>query len=43
MTAIIAFILNEAWTDPAIVALSVTSDGFVVTDTDFLGEAADLD
>ena len=28
---------------PAILALSVTSDGYVTTESDFLGEAADLD
>jgi hypothetical protein len=43
MAAIVGYILDEAWTEPAIVALSVTSDGFVTTDAEFLGEAADLD
>ena len=43
MAAILGYILDEAWTEPAIVALSVTSDGFVTTDAEFLGEAADLD
>jgi hypothetical protein len=43
MAAIVAYVLGEDWTDPAIAALSVTSDGFVITDSDFIGEAADLD
>jgi hypothetical protein len=43
MAAIVAYILGESWTEPAIRALSVTSDGFVTTDEEFLGEAADLD
>jgi hypothetical protein len=29
--------------EPEIAALSVTSDGFVLTDAEFFGEAADLD
>lgn len=43
MAAIIAYILGESWTEPEIAALSVTSDGFVLTDAEFFGEAADLD
>lgn len=43
MAAIVAYILGEEWTEPPITALSVTADGYVTTDTDFLGEAADLD
>jgi hypothetical protein len=43
MAAIVAYILGESWTDPEIAALSVTSDGFVLTDAEFFGEAADLD
>jgi hypothetical protein len=43
MTAIVAFILGEEWTEPAIAALAVTSDGFVTTESEFFGEAADLD
>jgi hypothetical protein len=43
MAAIVAFILGESWTTPEIAALSVTSDGFVLTDAEFFGEAADLD
>jgi hypothetical protein len=43
MAAIVAYVLDEDWTEPAIAALSVTSDGFAMTDSDFIGEAADLD
>jgi hypothetical protein len=43
MAAIVAYILGESWTEPEIAAPSVTSDGFVLTDAEFFGEAADLD
>ncbi len=43
MAAIVGYILGESWTEPAITALSVTSDGFVTTESEFMGEAADLD
>jgi len=43
MAAIVGYILGESWTEPEIVALSVTSDGFVTTESEFMGEAADLD
>ena len=43
MTAIIAYVLGEEWTDPQIAWMSVSSDGYVTTDADFLGDAADLD
>lgn len=43
MAAIVGYIVGEAWTEPEIAALSVTSDGFVLTDAEFFGEAADLD
>ena len=43
MTAIIAFVLGEEWTDPQIGWMSVSSDGYATTDSDFLGDAADLD
>jgi hypothetical protein len=43
MAAIVGFILGESWTEPEIAALSVTSDGFVLTDAEFFGDAADLD
>jgi hypothetical protein len=35
--------LGESWSEPEITALSVTSDGFVTMESEFLGEAADLD
>ncbi len=43
MTAIVSYILGESCTDPVISAPSVTTDGFVTTPSEFLGEAADLD
>jgi hypothetical protein len=43
MAAIVGYILDESWTEPEIAALSVTSDGYVTTDAEFFGEAADLD
>jgi hypothetical protein len=43
MAAIVGYILGESWTEPEIAALSVTTDGFVMTDAEFFGEAADLD
>ena len=43
MAAIVGYILDEPWTEPAIVALSVTTDGFVMTDAEFFGGASDLD
>jgi hypothetical protein len=43
MAAIVGYIVGESWTEPEIAALSVTSDGFVLTDAEFFGEAADLD
>jgi hypothetical protein len=33
MAAIVGYILGESWTEPEIVALSVTSDGFVTTES----------
>jgi hypothetical protein len=41
MAAIVG--VHPSWTEPEITALSVTSDGFVTTESEFLGEAADLD
>ena len=32
-----AYVLGEAWTEPEITAVSVTSDGFVTTDAEFMG------
>jgi hypothetical protein len=43
MAAIVGYVLGESWTEPAIAALSVNSDRFVLTDAEFFGEAADLD
>jgi hypothetical protein len=43
MAAIIGYVLDEDWSEPAITALSVTSDGYVTTITEFMGEASDLD
>src|SRR5437016_879038 len=43
MAAIVGYILGESWSEPEITALSVTSDGFVTTESEFFGEAADLD
>lgn len=43
MAAIIGYVLGEEWTDPAIQWMSVSPDGYVTTDSDFLGDAADLD
>jgi hypothetical protein len=43
MASIVGYILGESWSDPEITTLSVTSDGFVTTESEFLGEAADLD
>lgn len=43
MAAIVAFILGETWTDPEIAWMSVTPDGYVSTESDFIGSASDLD
>ena len=43
MAAIVAYVLEEAWSEPAITSLSVTADGHVTADHEFLGTAADLD
>jgi hypothetical protein len=37
MAAIVAFVLGKEWTNPSINWMSVSSDGFVSTDSDFLG------
>jgi len=51
MAAMVAYILGETWTDPQIISLSITSDGYLLgRDTErgfdtggrFLGCAADL-
>ncbi|MCZ7536060.1 MAG: hypothetical protein M5T61_09130 [Acidimicrobiia bacterium] len=43
MAAIIGYVLGESRTEPEIKAMSVTSDGYVTSESEFLGEAADLD
>jgi hypothetical protein len=43
MAAIVGYVLGESWSEPEIRSLSVTADGFVTTESEFLGEAADLD
>lgn len=42
MTAIVAYVLGEHWTEPEIRWMSVSSDGYVTTDSDFIGDASDL-
>jgi len=49
MVAVVAFVLGEHWTDPAISELVVTSDGFVLAQqegevgaNDIIGSEADL-
>ena len=49
-TAVLAFLLDEEWTQPAIIEMAITSDGFVLAGTtedplldDMIGEAEDLD
>ena len=41
-TALLSFILGENWTDPAIRSAAITSDGFLVTEGEFFGTAAEL-
>lgn len=43
LAAIVAFILDETWTDPEIAWMSVTEDGYVSTESDFIGLASELD
>ncbi len=43
MTAIVAYVLGEHWTEPEIRWMSVSSDGYVTTDSDFIGDASDFD
>ena len=43
MGAILGYILGEAYTEPQIHALSITSDGFLVSGQYFLGDAKDLE
>ncbi len=43
MMAIVAYVLGEHWTEPEIRWRSVSSDGYVTTDSDFIGDASDFD
>lgn len=43
MAAILGYILGVKWTEPAITGLSITSDGFLVSMSHFLGAASDLE
>lgn len=43
MAAILGYILGVKWTEPEITELSITSDGFLVTTSHFLGTASDLE
>jgi len=50
MAAIVAYILGEKWTDPAINDMAITSDGFLLAQhegdmglNDFMGAASDLE
>jgi hypothetical protein len=43
MTAILGYLLDQEWTSPQIVSMAITSDGFLVTDGDFFGDAESLD
>ncbi len=41
MAAILGFMLGESWSNPEMVSLYVTSDGFIGTANAFLGDAKD--
>lgn len=43
MAAIVAHILGESWTNPEIMWLSISCDGFVTSDSDFIGSVDDLE
>lgn len=50
MSAIVAYILGEHWTDPAISDMAISSDGFLLAQhegdiglNDFMGAASDLE
>jgi hypothetical protein len=43
MTAIVACILGQEWSNPRMAWLSIDSQGNVVSDADFIGSADDLD
>lgn len=42
MAAIIGFIVDEKWTDPDIKWLSISNEGFVTSDSDFIGVFTDF-
>lgn len=41
--AVIAYILGQVWTKPSLRTLSITSDGFVVSEQNFIGSVEDLE
>lgn len=43
MAAIVATIVGEQWTEPTIGYISITSDGFLVSGSNFLGSVDDLE
>jgi hypothetical protein len=43
MTAIMACILGQEWTDPRMAWLSIDSQGNFVSDAEFIGSASDLE
>jgi hypothetical protein len=43
MAAIVAYILGVKWTDPELRSLAITSDGYVVSDSLFIGSVDDLE
>ena len=43
MTAIVACILGQEWTEPRMAWLSIDSQGNLVSDAEFIGSASDLE
>ena len=43
MAAIVGYVLGEKWTEPGIAWMSISSDGFVSTESVFIGTAEDLE
>ena len=43
MAAIVAYVLGQHWTEPEIAWLSVSTDGYVSSDSHFIGSGQDLD
>lgn len=43
MAAIVGYVLGEEWTEPGIAWMSISSDGFVTTESVFIGSAEDLE